>query len=207
MIITHYGKQFFKIQQGDTIIAINPVGKKSKIKAAKFGADVAISSLHHEDFDGVAEMKYGDKTPFSIIGPGEYEIGGVFVKGFGIESSYNKENKLNTVYSITVDNINVAFLGVLNTPELSNEIKEGLDGIDVLFVPIGGGEVLTPEEAHKLSTKLGPSIIIPMDYDGQSLKTFLKETGSEDVKSVDKLTIKKKDVDDKEGEIVVLKAL
>ncbi|MFC1614963.1 MBL fold metallo-hydrolase [Patescibacteria group bacterium] len=207
MIITYYGKQFFKIQQGDTAIAINPAGKKSKIKATKFGADVAISSLHHEDFDGVDEMKYGDKTPFAIIGPGEYEIGGVFVKGFAIESSYDKKNKINTVYSITVDNINVAFLGVLNTPELSNEIKEGLDGIDILFIPVGGEEVLTPEEAHKLSTKLGPSIIIPMDYDDQSLKTFLKETGSEDVKPVDKLTIKRKDVEEKEGEIIVLKAL
>ncbi|MFC1720814.1 MBL fold metallo-hydrolase [Patescibacteria group bacterium] len=207
MIITYYGKQFFKIQQGDTTVAINPVGKKSKIKAAKFGADIAVSSLNHVDFNGVEDMKYGDKVPFAITGPGEYERSGIFVKGFGAESSYEKENKINTIYSILIDNINIAFLGVLNTPELSNEIKEGLDGIDILFVPTGGGEVLAPEEAHKLSTKLGPSIIIPMDYDDKSLKQFLKEAGSESLKAVDKLTIKKKDVESKEGEIVVLKSL
>jgi len=207
MIIQYYGKQFFKIQQGDTTIAVNPVGKKSKIKAGKFGADIAISSLRHSDFDGVEELKYGDKVPFVVQGPGEYEIHNIFIKGLAIESSYGKENKLNTVYSILVDGINLAFLGVINSPDLPNEIKEMLDGIDVLFVPVGGGEVLNHEEAHKLATKLGAGIVIPMDYDDKALKLFLKEAGSEDVKTLDKITLKKKDVEGKEGDVVVLKSL
>ncbi len=207
MIINYYGKQFFKIQQGDTTIALNPIGRKSKLKTAKFGADLAISSLRNEDFDGVEEMKYGDKIPFKITGPGEYEINNIFVRAFGMDVSYKKENKINTVYSILLDGINIAFLGVLNTPELSNEIKEGLDEIDVLFVPIGGDDVLNPEEAHKLATKLGARIIIPMDYSDKELKLFLKESGYEKVDMIDKITLKKKDLDGKEGELVVLKAL
>ncbi len=37
-----------------------------------------------------------------------------------------------------------------------------------------------------------------------ALKSFLKEAGSEGVQAVDKLTLKKKDLEGKEGEIIVL---
>ncbi|KKR65419.1 MAG: hypothetical protein UU06_C0019G0014, partial [Parcubacteria group bacterium GW2011_GWB1_40_5] len=40
-----------------------------------------------------------------------------------------------------------------------------------------------------------------------SLKMFLKEAGEEGIKPVDKLTIKKKDLEGKEGEVVVLEAV
>ena len=48
-----------------------------------------------------------------------------------------------------------------------------------------------------------------MDYSGgkeKELKTFLKEGGAEKIKEIDKLIIKKKDLADKEGEIIVLHA-
>jgi hypothetical protein len=43
-----------------------------------------------------------------------------------------------------------------------------------------------------------------MNYDEKTLKAFLKEAGQDGVKSIEKLTIKKKDLEGKEGEIVVL---
>jgi hypothetical protein len=43
-----------------------------------------------------------------------------------------------------------------------------------------------------------------MNYDEKSLKTFLKEGGSEGLKPTEKLTVKKKDLEGKEGEIIVL---
>jgi hypothetical protein len=48
--------------------------------------------------------------------------------------------------------------------------------------------------------------VIPVLYDDKSLKVFLKEAGSEDVKSVDKLTLKPRDLAGKESETVVLAA-
>ena len=72
---------------------------------------------------------------------------------------------------------------------------------------VGGEGVLTPAAAYELSVKLEPKLIIPMHYDDatdKNLKTFLKEAGEEGTKPVDKLTLKKKDLDGKEGEVVVL---
>jgi len=51
---------------------------------------------------------------------------------------------------------------------------------------------------------LEAKIIVPVLYEnGAEIKAFLKEAG-EEVSPVDKLTIKKKDVEGKEGEIVII---
>ena len=44
-----------------------------------------------------------------------------------------------------------------------------------------------------------------MDYDELSLKVFLKEIGEEKAEIIDKLTLKLKDLEGKEGEVVVLR--
>jgi L-ascorbate metabolism protein UlaG (beta-lactamase superfamily) len=59
--------------------------------------------------------------------------------------------------------------------------------------------------ASKLAVKLEAKLIIPMHYDKAALGSFLKEIGAEDQSPADKLTIKKKDVNEMEGEVRVLK--
>jgi len=208
MVITHYGGEFFKIQFGDATLALNPVSKDSKLKSARFGADVALVSLDNPDFNGVDQIGFGEKMPFIISGPGEYEIKGIFIKGFGSVSKYGGAEHINTIYSISLENMNLCFLGALGTHDLPAEIKEALGDIDIVFLPIGGDGVLTAAEANKLATALEPKMIIPMHFDGVgdkgALTKFLKESGSEDVKPVEKLTIKKKDLEGKEGDVVVL---
>ncbi|MBI3634169.1 MAG: MBL fold metallo-hydrolase [Candidatus Yonathbacteria bacterium] len=208
MIVTHYGKQFFKIQLGDTIIAYNPIGKDSKYKTSRFGADIVLSSLNHPDFNGAEQCHHGDNEPSFISGPGEYEVGGIFIKGFGTETIYGGEKKINTVYSVVFEGINFCFLGSLaSVEELSREIKEELGTIDILFTPIGGNGMLSPTEAYKLSLSLEARVIIPMDYEDNkdALDKFIKEYG-EDPDTVDKFTFKKKDIEEKEGAVVVVKS-
>ena len=43
-----------------------------------------------------------------------------------------------------------------------------------------------------------------MEYDEKNLKAFLKEGGQDNLKAVEKLTIKAKELSGREGEIVVL---
>jgi L-ascorbate metabolism protein UlaG (beta-lactamase superfamily) len=117
---------------------------------------------------------------------------------------------INTVYSLGIDGINIAYLGALDDADLSPEIKEELGQADILFVPIGGDGVLNAADAYKTAVKREPAIIIPIHYgdvgDKDALKAFLKEGGQEDTKAIEKLTIKKKDLEGKQGETVVLKS-
>ncbi|MFZ2303584.1 MAG: MBL fold metallo-hydrolase [Minisyncoccia bacterium] len=208
MIVTYYGKQYFKIQLGERTIAYNPIGKDSKEKASRFGADIVLSSLRHSDFNGADQCAYGDRQPFVISGPGEYEVGGIFIKGFGTETIYSGDKKINTVFSVMFEGINLCFLGSLASADaLSREVKEGLGEIDVLFTPISGGEELSASDAYKLTLALEAKVVVPMDFEHTkgSLETFVKESGAE-AETMEKFTFKKKDLDGKEGAVVVLKS-
>lgn len=209
MIITYQGLEFVKIQQGDLTVAVNPISKNSKFKGVRFGADIALCSINHLDMNGADMVARGDRNPFVISGPGEYEIGGIFVKGFASQSHYGGD-KVNTIYSFSIDGMNICFLGAHDGADLTPEVKEGVDGVDILFVPIGGDGVLNAVEAAKLAVKMEPKIIIPIHYgdvgDKDALEIFLKESDAEGVKGIDKLTLKKKDLEGKDGEVVVLEA-
>lgn len=206
MVISFQGAQSFRVQFGDTVLAFDPISKKSKLKAGNFGADIALISLNHPDMNGVDQASRGEKQAFIINGPGEYEVQGVFIKGLLSSSNYGGEEKLNTIYTVNFENMNLCFLGALGNAEIPDDSKAGIDGVDILFVPIGGNGTLNPADAYKFAVSLEPSIIIPMNYDEKSLKAFLKESGEENVESVEKLTIKKKDLEGKEGEIIILEA-
>ncbi len=211
MIISYQGVESFKVQFGDTIVSYNPVSKDSKFKSTKYGADIVLISANHEDVNGADQASRGDREAFLISSPGEYEIGGTFVRGFLAKSEYGKKEINNTVYLMNLEGMNLCFLGALRgADDLDAAAKEALDDIDILFVPIGDEGVLSPADAYKLAVKLEAKIIIPMHYgeglSATALKTFLKEGGEEGVKAIDKLTIKKKDLEGKEGDIVVLSA-
>ena len=176
MIITYQGGASFKISQGDLSLAINPKSKTA--------ADITLFTTGKEETS--------DKSGFVITGPGEYEIKDVFIKGFLSKA----KDRLNTIYMISFEGMKLCFLGQLATPELKAEVLEKLEDIDILF---------TPTDAYKLAVSLEPAIIIPANYNPTSLSQFLKEGGESKAESLDKLVVKKKDLEGKKGEIVVLK--
>ncbi len=204
MVINYQGGECFKVSFGNITLAFNPISKDSKLSAAKFGSDIVLTSLDHPDFNGVENASFGDRTPFVVAGPGEYEIREITIKGFASESTFGGKPGINSVYFVTLEGMNLCFLGALSTPDLPQEAKQELEDVDILFVPVGGNGVLDEAQAYKLAVKLEPHLIVPMHYDNASLKSFLKEAGAEGTKAEEKLTIKKKDLEGKEGEVVVL---
>ena len=207
MIITHFGRQHFKVTVGDLAIAINPVSKEGKGKVSKYGADITLITTNHPDYNGAEQTEHGEKIPFVVRGPGEYEVKDIFIKGFGtvtklMDGKKEKEYQ-NTSYVLTVDGIRITFLGALSQT-LSPEHKEIIDETDILFIPVGhDGFLLNAYDAQKLSVSLEPKLVIPMDYDEKSLPIFLKESGAEKIEPVEKLTLKKKDIESKLGEVVL----
>jgi L-ascorbate metabolism protein UlaG (beta-lactamase superfamily) len=209
MIITHHGKQFFKVQLGDTTLAFNPISKDSKLKEkpAKFGANVVFVTTNHPDYNGAANLSYGDKEPFIIDGPGSYEVDGTYIKGLQSETEIDGKKYINTIYSLEFDGMSILFLGHLVSKDIPTAVREEIESADIVFVPIGGKSTLDPLVAHKLAIGFEPSIVIPMDYgsdqDKDALKQFIKE-GGDGIKPVDKLTIKSKDLAERKGDVVVL---
>lgn len=208
MVITYYGMAFTKVQFGDVVVAFNPLGKNADLSGARFGADIALTSLRDKNFDGVDQLAYGDRQPFVISGPGEYEVQGIYVKGV---PSKGPDGKINTIYSVLLEGITLCHLGGLSVTEIGADAIEAIGEVDVLFVPVFGEGALSPKDADKAIGFFEPKIVIPL-YHGkdkdpkEQLALFLKEMGEEGGEKLDKLTLKKKDLEGKEGEVMVLAA-
>lgn len=197
MVISHYGLGMVKIQLGERVMVFNPNGHQ-----AKFGADLALVSLHDADYNDVGAASRGERVPFVIEGPGEYEVDGVFIKGF---QTTGPSGKINTAYLVVLDSVRLVHLGALAESTLPAATIEAMGTIDILFVPVAGG-LLEPKAAAKIATTLEPRAIVPVNYESGSLAAFLKELGEEQVEPVASWSIKKKDLSDKEAQVVIIKS-
>lgn len=185
------------------MLAFDPPSKDSDFKSPRFQTNAVLISSNHKDHNGWENLssKTEGKKLVVLDGPGEYELEGIYIKGI-------KSAGQNTVYSVNFEGITLCHMGNFSEKELRPEIKEAIGEIDILFVPIDGSGVLDPQEAAKISSRLEPSIVIPMSRQGREdkkvLKKFMDEFGNGSTKPFDKLTIKKKDLVQGKIQVVVL---
>lgn len=121
-----------------------------------------------------------------LSGPGEYEIGSVFITGIATPSRDKKFN--NVIYVFDYDGLTVAHLGDIGEVPSQKQIED-LELVNVMLVPVGGGSSLNAARAAELVSMIEPNIVIPMHYELPGLKTkldpldrFLKEMGATDAK-------------------------
>ncbi len=204
MIITYYGNHYLKVSQGDTVLSINPPSKdsKRKEKTPRFGASIVLCSNHHVDYAGLDQNNYGDQVPLVIDGPGDYESKEILIKGIGTKTVIENKEYINTTYSLLVEGVSICVLGPLSETLKASE-KGQIGSTEILFVSLRE-DTLSPQELHKLAVSFEPNIIIPVDYTEKTLSVFLKEAGNTAPETVDKLTLKKKDIYSKQAEIILI---
>lgn len=212
MVITWYGHACFKIQSGDTVLAVDPFVKDIGLTPPRFRADLVMVTHSHLDHNNPSAIA---GEPFLITGPGEYEVKGVNIAGIETFHDTNRgaERGLNTIYKITMEGINILHMGDFGEEKMREETLEEIGDVDVLMIPVGGIYTIDGETAQKIVRQIEPAIVIPMHYKIPGLKyplataeQFLKGMGASKAEAVDRLTVKKKDIgEDKKTEVVVLK--
>jgi len=212
MEITWHGHSCFRIsERGMASVVTDPydpiiVG----IDPGKLRAEIVTISCDKPAHNFVKAIK---GSAFEITGPGEYEIGGVFVTGVRINGSKRKndaDDLRNTVYVIDYNGLKVAHLGELNNVPSQTEV-EGLGEVNVVLVPIGGNTSLNAAKAAEVISLLEPSIVIPMHYAIKSEKTdleplpkFLKEMGLTEVETEESIKLTNVNVLPEETRVMVL---
>jgi len=151
-----------------------------------------------------------DAGRFVIAGPGEYELKDIFVSG--IKVNFEKTS-IKTAYLIKLEEISIGYLGEITKKEITPEIIGFFEGVDILLLPIGGNGMLDADGATEVVNQIEPKIVIPMYYKiselkrkADTLEQFLKEMGV-NVKSEEKLLIKKKDLGFEDTKIIPLMPL
>ncbi|MGB0757738.1 MAG: MBL fold metallo-hydrolase [Patescibacteria group bacterium] len=195
MQLQHFGNTFMRLQVkspgiGDSVILLDPFQTKTwGGRQPKMDAEVVIST------DSKVDKKLISKEAFVITTPGEYETREISIYGADAGAAGG------TVYVVGSEDIKIGHVGSLTSTDLSAKARELLDSVDVLCVPIGGGDRLDGKQAARLVQDLEPRMVIPLYYKFSGVsakvddeKAFLKELGIKKFEETQKLTLKKKDL-------------
>ncbi|MBN8582383.1 MAG: MBL fold metallo-hydrolase [Anaerolineae bacterium] len=190
MEITWYGHSCFRLTERNyATVVTDPFDHKSVgYDALKLKADIVTVS---HDAPGHNNMDAVKGSEHIIDGAGEFEIGGVFITAVQTAGGgkKTKDKSRNTLYVFDYEGITVAHLGDLLEVPTQSEV-EALGTVNVLLLPVGGGNSLNAAKAAEVVSTIEPNIVIPMHYatDGTKLKLeplskFLKEMGLGKVES------------------------
>jgi L-ascorbate metabolism protein UlaG (beta-lactamase superfamily) len=183
MDITWYGHSCFRIiERGRATVVTDPFDETLGYEIPRLKADIVTVSHDAPGHNNLTALK--GNSGRIIEGPGEYEIGGVFVIGVATVDPKAEEPRRNVVYVLDYGGITVAHLGDLDHVP-SQSMIESLGPVNVALVPVGGGKGLSSSQAAEVISLLEPSIVIPMHYrtdvlqglELDSVDRFLKEMG------------------------------
>ena len=209
MEITWYGHSCFRLtERGSASVVTDPFDHEVVgYSALKLKSDIVTISHDapgHNFIDGVKGYKH------VLDGPGEYEVGGVFITSVQTNGKKQDEQPRNTLYVFDYDGITIAHLGDLREVPSRSQV-DALGEVNIALVPVGAGGGLSAAKAAEAVGILEPKIIIPMHYatpDGKlpldPLEKFIKEMGLGTVEAEASLKITKGSLSE-ETRVVVLK--
>lgn len=209
MDITWFGQTCFRLEAPDSIsVVTDPYPPDVGHSLPSLRADIVTVSRHIPSCVHTSAVR----GPFKLLeGPGEYEIGGVFITGIATfaDDKQGVLRGLNTIFAFDFDGLTVCNLGRLGHVPKQSQVKD-VGTVSVLLVPVGGGESLTPAQASEVISLFEPDIAVPMHYRVPELKGdldtvdhFLREMGLEEANRHDVLTVSQPAPSEK-TEIVVL---
>lgn len=198
MQIHYFGLSSFKIITKEATVITDPFDKKSGLTPPRGNADVLILSDKENPMYSATSGISGE--PFLVNDPGEYDTKGVTVTGLPVK----QEKGYVTAFLIESEDIKILNLSHIKNFSLKEDELEALGQIDVLIIPVGGGEVLDASTASKIVNDIEPKVVIPSHY--TKLDSFIKEMGGKS-EELDKLMIKKKDLTEEGTKLVVLTPL
>jgi L-ascorbate metabolism protein UlaG (beta-lactamase superfamily) len=191
MEITWYGLSCFRItERKHATIVTDPYGKSLGLPELKLKGDVVTVSHEAKGHNNISAVGAKEHV---LDGPGEYEIGGVFITG--IATFDNDDGFRNVVYVFDYDGLTVAHLGDMQQVPTQKQI-EALEQVNVLLVPVGAGSSLNAAQATELVSMLEPNVVVPMHYkvlgvalELETVDRFLKEMGVTEVREENSLKL------------------
>ncbi|MBA4379882.1 MAG: lactamase [Anaerolinea sp.] len=225
MEITWYGHSCFRLTEKKmATVVTDPFDAESVgYEPLKLKADIVTVSHDAAGHNYLQAVKGYSRA---ITGPGEFEIGGVFITGVQTDGHGKKasEQPRNTLYVFDYDGLTVAHMGNLRQVPTQAEV-EALGTVNIVLVPVGGSTVraasnggtpvrdgsgLNAAKAAEVISLLEPDIVIPMHYHTPGVKVpldqldkFMKEMGLHEAETMPNLKVSKSSLPD-ETKVVVL---
>jgi L-ascorbate metabolism protein UlaG (beta-lactamase superfamily) len=143
-----------------------------------------------------------------LSGPGEYEIGGLSVRGVATPADDPAISKdINTVYIVDADGLQVATLGNPGYQPSAQSVQQ-ISKVDILVINTES-QGLEPDEMSAVIRNLEPKMIVPSGYDAEagkpsaSMQRLLTELGVKEFEATSKLTVSKSGLPDERAVVVL----
>ena len=202
MEITYHGLSCVRLRGRDTTVVVDP--PQAQLPGlAKSGSGLVVRTEGATDAE---RLRFREGHVQEVSGPGEFEVRGVSVYGIPADGV--------TVMRITVDDVRVVSAGKLHRQLTEDEI-DALGRVDVLVVPVGGGDALGATDAAKLVHALEPAIVVPARYratggtaEYEPVEKFAKEMGLAEGswQALPRLSLSGASSDADETKVVILEA-
>lgn len=178
MELIWHGQNCFTLKGNGATVVVDPYDPKIGLTMPKIKADVVTMSHSEGDLGAVEGIGEASLTVFDW--PGEYESKGILITLIATD-----EKEENLAAHFDVEGVKVCHLGNLSG-KLSDAALEAIGDVDILLIPVGGGDVLDSKGAHEVIEQLEPRVVIPMHYKIEGLKdekiagveAFLKAAGT-----------------------------
>jgi L-ascorbate metabolism protein UlaG (beta-lactamase superfamily) len=172
MELTFVGLSCVRLRGRDVEVVVDPIPPGSSSRPPRVNPDIVVRTEGDGD---LSLLRAAEGRPQEVSGPGEYELRGVSVVGVAAGDT--------TIMRVEVDDVRVCALGRLRRQLAEHEI-DALGHVDVLAVPVGGGDALEAQAAARLVNALEPAIVVPVRYavaglagDYDPVDRFAKEMG------------------------------
>lgn len=216
MNIQYYGHSCFKIVtkpagrgQDDVTIFMDPFDKSFGLRPPQGSADLVMVSHDHHDHNNIEALK-GEPAVIDI--PGEYSVKGINIVGLRSyhDNKNGEERGQNTIFILETEDMRICHLGDLGH-DLDEKQMEKINGLDILMIPIGGKYTIDGKKAVDIVKKIEPKVVIPIHYkingstmDVDDEKKFCAEMGNCPKEKVTKINLKKKDLEGKNMEVILM---
>jgi L-ascorbate metabolism protein UlaG (beta-lactamase superfamily) len=174
MRVRWFGQSAFLLTDAGQSVMIDPFGPAMELAAARgirfaypaiegVSADLVLVTHEHFDHNGTGVVA-GDPPVVRLAGTHQTPVGTVV----GVASEHDPEAGIrrgpNACFRLTLGGVDVCHMGDFGQAALRPEQADALRGIDVLFVPVGGGPTLDGEGAAAVVAELAPRVVVPMHY-------------------------------------------
>jgi len=172
--IDWYGQSAFRLSGDQATVFIDPFGDMSPAAAHGIqfdyppiegvNADLLLVTHEHLDHNGV-EAIAGDPTVLrATAGRHESPVGEVVGVASEHDDAAGTERGPNTIFVFDLDGVRVAHFGDFGQRELREEQAAAVGSPDLVFLPVGAGPTIGPEQAALIIERLQPRWVVPMHY-------------------------------------------
>ncbi len=192
LIVKYHGGNCFRLREGDSFLLLGNTRNKAK-------ADIVIPDYDQKIKKNKVETIKREQV-FWTPGPGEFEVRGVELESTG-----------DGYWTIILDGWRVVW--AMDGWQVPGKKKvEQLGQADVLFLTLNKDKKRA-KEASELVKRISPYVVIPgMNWDDYEelgddwTNKFLDEMDREDLKPIDKVKLKRSDINEEATEIYLLTA-